>query len=130
MFEVDLSFLNWNFISSLVICPTIEPLSSWLSLFLWAILFHVLTMKISVCIMPVSDIVHVKVMKFSWCIQSYDLERLIICGRSDCSALALDAPRLTKSGILQKGVREMLYATTPILTIFGAALTPLTIWYH
>lgn len=79
--------------------------------------------------MPVTDIV-TKVMKFNCDFQSYDLEILIIWGRSDCSALALDASRLTKSGMPQKGVREMLYATIAVLTIFGAALTPLTICYH
>lgn len=76
--------------------------------------------------MLVRDIVHVKVMKFSWYFQRYDLEILIICGRSGCSALALDASRLRESEMPQKGVREMFYATTAVLTIFGAALTPLT----
>lgn len=128
MFKVDLSFLNWNFINSLVICPTIEPLSSWLSL-LWANLFHS------------SHYEHLS-MHYAcyWhCHWSYEIQlwfpelwsrNINNWGRSDCSALALDASRLTKSGMPQKGVREMLYATIAVLTIFGAALTPLTICYH
>lgn len=122
MFKVDLSFLNWNFINSLVICPTIEPLSSWLSLFLWAdlSLFSLRTSQYALYVLMTFSML---VRKFCWYFRSYDLEILIICGRSDCSALALDASRLTKSGMPQKWMREMLYATTAFLTIFGAALT-------